>query len=155
MAPSRRIIADRAKANILNALKRTRAKSAPLEAVRADSNASQRKPPAKKAASYKVGMAAKNKKGNSSKEAETITSGLKLLKRGCVTMHRIIGRKINGKTLTVLFNKKGQPYGSAANEMQSYIGVLARTKAAIWRPTWKQVPADRKNKIWECVKVLN
>ncbi|PRQ38022.1 hypothetical protein RchiOBHm_Chr4g0409161 [Rosa chinensis] len=31
--------------------------------------------------------------------------------------------------------------------MQSYIGV------PIWRPTWKQVPRDRKNKIWQCVEM--
>lgn len=148
------MIAARARSNILNALKRSRAQSVPLEEARADSSASQRKPPAKKATSCKVGKTMNNKKGKSSKEVEPIPTGLKLLKRGCVTMHRIVGRKINGKKITVLFNKKGQPYGAAANEMQSYIGVLARTKAPIWRPTWKQVPADRKNKIWECVKVF-
>ncbi|VFQ80959.1 unnamed protein product [Cuscuta campestris] len=52
---------------------------------------------------------------------------------------------------TVLFNDKGQPYGVAAAEMQSYIGVLARTKAPIWFDTWRQVPVTIKNKIWKSV----
>lgn len=79
--------------------------------------------------------------------------GIKLLKRGCVTMHRIVRRKINGQKPTVLFNEKGEPYGDVASEMQSYIGVLARTKAPIWHDTWKQVPEAIKTKIWECVQV--
>lgn len=79
--------------------------------------------------------------------------GVKLLKRGAVTMHRIVRRKMLGIKLTVSFNAKGEPYGTAATEMQSYIGVLARTKAPIWYETWKRVPKERKNKIWDCVQV--
>ncbi|XP_061987927.1 uncharacterized protein LOC133706413 isoform X2 [Rosa rugosa] len=93
------------------------------------------------------------KKRKSSKATSLIQTGLKLLKRGCVTMHRIVRRKILGIKQKVMFNKKGSPYGAAAKEMQSYIGVLARTKAPIWRSTWKQVPRDRKNKIWQCVEM--
>lgn len=81
------------------------------------------------------------------------TEGLKLLKRGCVTMHRIVRRKIMGIKLPVSFNAKGEPYGEAAAEMQSYIGVLARTKPPIWHDTWKDVPKDTKAKIWDCVLV--
>ena len=63
--------------------------------------------------------------------------GLNLLKRGTVTMHRIVRRKILGIKLSVPFNAKGEPYGPAATKMQSYIGVLARTKPPIWYDTWK------------------
>ncbi|VFQ62669.1 unnamed protein product [Cuscuta campestris] len=66
-------------------------------------------------------------------------------------MHRVVKRKINGQKPTVLFNDKGQPYDVAAAEMQSYIGVLARTKAPIWFDTWRQVPVTIKNKIWKSV----
>ncbi|RAL42567.1 hypothetical protein DM860_011185 [Cuscuta australis] len=66
-------------------------------------------------------------------------------------MHRVVKRKINGQKPTVLFNDKGQPYGVAVAEMQSYIGVLARTKAPIWFDTWRQVPVTIKNKIWKSV----
>ncbi|XP_074338922.1 uncharacterized protein LOC141677085 [Apium graveolens] len=37
--------------------------------------------------------------------------------------------------------------------MQSYIGVLARTKAPIVCASWKLVPQEKKNKIWDCVKM--
>lgn len=79
--------------------------------------------------------------------------GLKLLKRGTVTMHRILQRKIRGIKLPVPFNEKGEPYGEAGAEMQSYIGVLGRTKVAIWYDSWIRVPKERKNKIWDCVQV--
>lgn len=81
--------------------------------------------------------------------------GLKLLKRGAVTMQRIVRRKILGIKLPVDFNAKGEAYGKAAAEMQSYIGVLARTKPPIWYDTWKKVPKERKTKIWDCVQVTN
>lgn len=81
--------------------------------------------------------------------------GLELLKRGPVTMHRIVRRKILGIKREVYFNAKGEPYGDAATEMQSYIGVLARTKAPIIYSSWKLVPKETKTKIWDCVKVKN
>lgn len=151
MAPSKARVDSLAKTKIMKALRITRARSAPEQETSAHSNGSQSQPSRNKASSLKVGLTKKNKK--SSKKDAPLPTGLALLKRGCVTMHRIVRRKILGIKLTVLFNKKGEPYGAAAKEMQSYIGVLARTKAPIWRPTWKQVPRDRKNKIWECVQV--
>lgn len=81
------------------------------------------------------------------------TGGLKLLKRGCVTMTRIVRRKIMGIKLTVSSNAKGEPFGDECTEMQSYIGVLARSKPPIWHDTWKDVPKDTKTKIWDCVQV--
>lgn len=155
MAPSKSRAATRARQNIINALKVTRARSAPELAYSGQSNASENKPSPKRATtSLRVSKSlTKHKKKKSSKASSPEKSGLKLLKRGCVTMHRIVRRKILGVKLKVLFNQKGSPYGAAAKEMQSYIGVLARTKAPIWRPSWKQVPKDRKNKIWRCVEV--
>lgn len=94
-----------------------------------------------------------SKKRKRVEETATKQEGLKLLKRGAVTMHRIVRRKMLGIKLEVLFNKKGEPYGDAAKEMQSYIGVLARTKAPIWYDSWLRVPVERKNKIWDCVQV--
>lgn len=79
--------------------------------------------------------------------------GIKLLKRGCVTMHRIVKRKIMGTKQTVSFNAKGEAFGPEAIEMQSYIGVLARTKAPIWHKSWKQVTKEIKNEIWDYVQV--
>ena len=68
-------------------------------------------------------------------------------------MHRIVRRKIMGVKLSVSFNAKGEPFGKEAGEMQSYIGVLARSKPLIWHETWNCVPDDIKTKIWDCVQV--
>ncbi|PRQ58873.1 putative Ulp1 protease family catalytic domain, putative transposase, Ptta/En/Spm, plant [Rosa chinensis] len=82
---------------------------------------------------------------------ENKTGGLKLLKRGMVTMSRITNRLIRGKKLTVKFNDKGEPVGKVAKEMQSYIGVLARTKIPISISDWRDVDQDEKEKIWESI----
>lgn len=92
------------------------------------------------------------------KQVEPVTppnneEGLKLLTRGCVTMHRIVKRKIRGIKPMVSFNAKGEPFGKEGSEMQSYIGVLARTKPPIWHDSWNDVSKETKNKIWECVQV--
>lgn len=94
--------------------------------------------------------AAKSSKGGKSSKKTNATDmgGLKLLKRGCVTMCHIVRRRITGKKLTVQFNHKGEPIGKAAKEMQSYIGVLARKKIPISIPSWKDVEMEAKNKIW-------
>ncbi|CAL2255059.1 unnamed protein product [Prunus armeniaca] len=43
------------------------------------------------------------------------------------TMSRVVKRKIQKIKPVVEYNKSGIPHGKAAIEMQSYIGVLART----------------------------
>ncbi|PRQ24318.1 putative transposase, Ptta/En/Spm, plant [Rosa chinensis] len=68
-------------------------------------------------------------------------------------MHRIVRQKLLGVRKNVEYNEKGQPHGKAAKEMQSYIGVLARTKIPITIPTWKKVDAESKNKLWESVEL--
>ncbi|XP_062001436.1 uncharacterized protein LOC133718585 [Rosa rugosa] len=70
-------------------------------------------------------------------------AGLRLLKRGCVKMCRIVRRKIIGKRMTVPFNQKGQHIGKVGKEMQSYIEVLARMKIPISIPSWKDVLMER------------
>ncbi|KAL8110818.1 hypothetical protein AgCh_026525 [Apium graveolens] len=70
-------------------------------------------------------------------------------------MHRIVKCKIRGIKLTVSFNAKGEPYGEEGKEMQSYIGVLARTKTPIWHDSWKCDPKDTKTKIWDCVQKIH
>lgn len=79
--------------------------------------------------------------------------GLKLLKHGAVTMQRIVRRKMLGIKHPVLFNAMGEPYGETSIEMQSYIGVLSRTKVPIWYDSCLRVPKERKNKILDCVQV--
>lgn len=95
----------------------------------------------------------KKRKRANSKMSPINEEGNKLLKRGCVTMHRIMKYKITRTKKTVSFNAKGEAFGPEAVEMQSYIGVLARTKSPIWHNSWKQVTNDTKNEIWDSVQV--
>ncbi|KAH6823951.1 hypothetical protein C2S53_016206 [Perilla frutescens var. hirtella] len=53
----------------------------------------------------------------------------------------------------VEFNSKQQPYGPVASEIQSYIGVLARKEVKICYNSWKDVPKEVKEKIWDHVKM--
>ncbi|KAL6124651.1 hypothetical protein ACLB2K_077163 [Fragaria x ananassa] len=89
---------------------------------------------------------------NMEAQVENVTGGLKLLSRGMVTMQRVSHRLTRGIKLTVEFNAKGQPFGKVAGEMQSYTGVLARTKIPISFNDWRTKKLDdEKQKIWETV----
>lgn len=93
----------------------------------------------------------------SSHSKETITSttttsdGAK--RRGMNTMPRVVKRKIKGIKPVVEYNTKGQPHGQAAKEMQSYIGVLARTRVPIEDIRWPEVDKNIKMQLWEAVEV--
>ena len=143
-----------ARERISRAIRAVRARSTPEQPCPGNSDESIGVSCPKKAMSATTRRLLVRKNRRKSRPATEELMGLKLLKRGCVTMHRIVRRKILGIKLKVLFNKNGTSYGAVSKEMQSYIGVLARTKAPIWRPTWKQVPMERKNKIWQCVQVI-
>ncbi|KAL6279546.1 hypothetical protein ACE6H2_016427 [Prunus campanulata] len=73
--------------------------------------------------------------------------------RGISTMSRVVKRKIEKVKPVVEFNKDGKPHGEAAVEMQSYIGVLARTRVPLVDKKWKQLPKDVKEQIWEAVQM--
>ncbi|VVA38411.1 PREDICTED: transposase, partial [Prunus dulcis] len=49
------------------------------------------------------------------------------------------------------YNKKGKPYGPAHTKMQSYIGVLARSRVLIVDKKLTEIPKDIKELIWEAV----
>ncbi|KAH6777141.1 hypothetical protein C2S51_008453 [Perilla frutescens var. frutescens] len=51
----------------------------------------------------------------------------------------------------VEFNTYGQPESKVASEMQSYIGVLAREHVKVSYKTWRDVPMEVKDLIWEQV----
>ena len=101
------------------------------------------------------------RKKKKSKKEEEPAGGLKLLKRNCVAMQRVSNRTSLGRQRIVQFTRKGVPYGKVAEEMQSYIGVIARKKIPIVRTNWRTasprnpggVEAEEKAKIWERVKV--
>ncbi|KAL6228226.1 hypothetical protein ACLB2K_002180 [Fragaria x ananassa] len=83
---------------------------------------------------------------------ENVTGGLRLLRRGMVTMSRVNRRLVRGRKLRVKYNDDGEPVGRAANEMQSYIGVLVRTKVPINVKDWRLVALSVKDNIWGSVE---
>ncbi|KAI5339066.1 hypothetical protein L3X38_018338 [Prunus dulcis] len=48
-------------------------------------------------------------------------------------------------------SKTGRGIGQAHSEMQSYIGVLARSRVPLVDKKWSQIPKDIKEQIWEAV----
>lgn len=71
--------------------------------------------------------------------------------RGMSTMPRVVQRKIQKIKPVVEYNEEGKPYGRAHNEMQSYIGVLARSRVPLVDKKWAKIPKDIKEQIWEAV----
>ncbi|CAL9004428.1 unnamed protein product [Prunus brigantina] len=69
------------------------------------------------------------------------------------TMSRVMKRKIQKIKPVVECNKSGRPHGKAAIEMQSYIGVLARTRVPLVDKKGTQLPKDLKEQIWEAVQM--
>ncbi|KAH0976268.1 hypothetical protein GBA52_025987 [Prunus armeniaca] len=62
-------------------------------------------------------------------------------------------RKIQKIKPVVEYNKSGRPHGKAAIEMQSYIGVLTRTRIPLVDKKWTQLSKDLKEQIWEAVQM--
>ncbi|PRQ42883.1 hypothetical protein RchiOBHm_Chr3g0462471 [Rosa chinensis] len=90
-------------------------------------------------------------RGKKIEEDEGSTGGLKLLKRHPVTMSKMTKGRVLKKRLRVQFDRNGSPVGKNAEKMQSYIGVLARTKIPISIASWPGVDKKKKNTLWETV----
>ncbi|XP_042373414.1 uncharacterized protein LOC121967329 [Zingiber officinale] len=74
-------------------------------------------------------------------------------KRVRTQMNKLVVQRVQGVKQSVKFNEYGQPVGQKASELQSFIGVLARKKVNINYHSWKQVPNEVKNMIWESVNL--
>ncbi|KAI5343998.1 hypothetical protein L3X38_011875 [Prunus dulcis] len=66
-------------------------------------------------------------------------------------MPRVVKRKLQKLRPIVEYNKRGKGIGQAHSEMQSYIGVLARSRVPLVDKKWSQIPKDIKEQIWEAV----
>ncbi|CAL9006430.1 unnamed protein product [Prunus brigantina] len=93
---------------------------------------------------------------SSSAETEPITSTTTISDdsksgRGMSTMPRVVKRKIQKIKPVVEYNKRGKGIGQAHIEMQSYIGVLARSRVPLVDKKWAEIPKDIKEQIWEAV----
>ncbi|CAL2256749.1 unnamed protein product [Prunus armeniaca] len=73
-------------------------------------------------------------------EVTKLTCGIK-------RMSHVVKRKIQKIKLVVEYNKSSRPHGKAAIEMQSYIGILARTRVPLVDKKWTQLPKDLKEQI--------
>ncbi|CAL8156650.1 unnamed protein product [Prunus armeniaca] len=71
--------------------------------------------------------------------------------RGMSTMPRVVKRKLQKIKQVVEYNKRGKGCGPAHTEMQSYIGVLARSRVPLVDKKWAEIPKDIKEQIWEAV----
>ncbi|CAL9020687.1 unnamed protein product [Prunus brigantina] len=97
----------------------------------------------------KMRFTSSSKKDPSSATFDEVTKST----RGINTMSRVMKRKIQKIKPVVEYNKSGRSHGKAATEMQSYIGVLARTRVPLVDKKWTQLPKDLKEKIWEAVQM--
>ncbi|CAL8155399.1 unnamed protein product [Prunus armeniaca] len=71
--------------------------------------------------------------------------------RGMSTMPRVVKRKLQKIKPVVEYNKRGKGCGPAHTEMQSYIGVLTRSRVPLVDKKWAEIPNDIKEQIWEAV----
>ncbi|CAL2271636.1 unnamed protein product [Prunus armeniaca] len=71
--------------------------------------------------------------------------------RDMSTMPRVVKRKLQKIKPVVEYNKRGKGCGPAHTEMQSYIGVLARSRVPLVDKKWAEIPKDIKEQIWEAV----
>ncbi|CAL8174091.1 unnamed protein product [Prunus armeniaca] len=71
--------------------------------------------------------------------------------RGISTMPHVVKRKYHKIKPVVEYNKRGKACGLAHTRMQSYIGVLARSRVPLVDKKWAEIPKDIKEQIWEAV----
>ncbi|KAL0548752.1 hypothetical protein IC582_013220 [Cucumis melo] len=71
--------------------------------------------------------------------------------RGPTTMSELASVRNSGQKLLIQFNEHGQPVGATSKKMQSYIGVCVRQQIPITYNSWKEVPNELKDKIYDCI----
>ncbi|PRQ17594.1 putative Ulp1 protease family catalytic domain, putative transposase, Ptta/En/Spm, plant [Rosa chinensis] len=83
--------------------------------------------------------------------ANTITSTESVKTRGkrnVVALYKVLVKKALGKKFKVSYTETGNPNGRIRHTLQSYIGMLARTKVPINIVSWPEVDGDLKDKLW-------
>ena len=68
-------------------------------------------------------------------------------------MPRVVKARSHGEVKEVTYNRRGQSLREVNTEMQSYLGVIARTTMPINFENWLPVLEELKNKIWIQIKV--
>ncbi|KAL4017141.1 hypothetical protein IC575_024816 [Cucumis melo] len=67
------------------------------------------------------------------------------------TMSELALVRNSRQKLSIQFNEHGQPVGATSKKMQSYIGVCVRQQIPITYNSWKEVPNELKDKIYDCI----
>ena len=116
-----------------------------LKSIHTDDNTQGNSKKMKPGTSGNLGDECVDKSGDTSQSTRT--------PRGRTHMDRLSVQRGQGIRKEVEFDSKGRPIGKVASELQSYVGVLAREKVKITYDTWKKVPMDVKEQIWESVNV--
>ncbi|KAL0559505.1 hypothetical protein IC582_004118 [Cucumis melo] len=73
--------------------------------------------------------------------------------RGPTTMSELALVRNSGQKLPIQFNEHRQPVGATSKKMQSYIGVCVRQQIPITYNSWKEVPNELKDKIYDCISM--
>ncbi|BFG20890.1 hypothetical protein CerSpe_071640 [Prunus speciosa] len=97
------------------------------------------KPQAKSSKKMKFVSSAETTPGSTTTFSEEPKSS-----RGINTMPRVVKRKYQKIRPVIEYNKMGKPCGHAHSEMQSYIGVLARSRVLLMDKKWAEIPKDIK-----------
>ena len=86
-------------------------------------------------------------------EKKNITSPKRL--RGPTLKPEIAKKRSEGVKIDIQYNDDGKGVGEGYVQLISYLGVLARTMVPVYHIDWRVVPAELKEKLWDCVKVYS
>ncbi|KAA0055184.1 hypothetical protein E6C27_scaffold80G00160 [Cucumis melo var. makuwa] len=67
------------------------------------------------------------------------------------TMSELVLVRNSGQKLPIQFNEHRQPVGATSKKMQSYISACVRQQIPITYNSWKEVPNELKDKIYDCI----
>ncbi|XP_050942237.1 uncharacterized protein LOC127149901 [Cucumis melo] len=69
------------------------------------------------------------------------------------TMSELVLVRNSGQNLPIQFNEHRQPVGATSKKMQSYISACVRQQIPITYNSWKEVPNELKDKIYDCISM--
>ncbi|KAA0054084.1 uncharacterized protein E6C27_scaffold1371G00060 [Cucumis melo var. makuwa] len=74
---------------------------------------------------------------------------------GPIGMSEITRVSCDGHKRVVEYNELGQPIGKSATKLKSFIGTTVRVHVPISYQSWKDVPTELKDKIYELIERKN
>ena len=73
--------------------------------------------------------------------------------RGITRKSMIIKNRSRGVKLLIKYNPDGIYVGQAFVHLTSFLGILARTMVLIRYNSWRDIPIQVKNNLWDTIKV--